>query len=215
MKNINWLNHLVEFVVVILGILIAFQMSTCAETQSQKKLIKEHLENIKSETKFNQRNIKGALELAESSQKKLDSMFVILSVDSALTTVNNFSLALLNIGGVYIKRNAYRSLTESGDIRYIRDFKLKNEIVNLYEYYEWVKGIDEIHVNVYDRSYFPYILKNFDLVEGKVQSAEVYRSKDYKNILSSYRFFLVNRIKKYKDCQEQMEGFLNHLKEEV
>lgn len=215
MKNINWLNHLVEFVVVILGILIAFQMSTCAETKTQKKLIKEHLENIKSETKFNQRNIKAALELAESNQTKLDSLFFILPEDSALATVNNFSLALLNIGGVYIKRNAYRSLTESGDIRYIHDFKLKNEIVNLYEYYEWVKGIDEVHVNVYDRSYFPYILKNLDLVEGKVQSAEVYRSKDYKNILSSYRFFLVNRIKKYKDCQQEIDDFLDHLEREI
>lgn len=49
---------------------------------------------------------------------------------------------MLNIGGVYIKKNVYCFLIELGDIRYIYDFKLKNEIVNLYEYYEWVKGID-------------------------------------------------------------------------
>lgn len=214
MKNINWLNHFVEFMVVILGILIAFQLSTCTEKKRQKVLIKEHLENIKAETAFNQRNIKAALELAESSKAKLDSLFIILPEDTALHTVNNFSLALLNIGGVYIKKNAYRSLTESGDIRYIHDFQLKNEIVNLYEYYGWVKGIDELHVNMYDKSYFPYILKNLDLVEGKMQSAEIYRSKDYKNILSSYSFFLINRIQKYKDCQQEMAEFLEHLESE-
>ncbi len=214
MKNINWLNHFVEFVVVILGILIAFQMSTCAEKKMQKGLINEHLENIKAETAFNQRNIKAALELAVSSKAKLDSLFIILPEDTALQTINNFSLALLNIGGVYIKKNAYRSLTESGDIRYIHDFKLKNEIVNLYEYYEWVKGIDQLHVNTYDKSYFPYILKNLDLVDGKVQAADVYRSKDFKNILSSYRFFLVNRIQKYSDCQQEMADFLEHLESE-
>ena len=214
MKNINWLNHLVEFVVVILGILIAFQMSTCAEKKVQSGLIKEHLDNIKAETAFNQRNIKAALELAVSSKAKLDSLFIILPEDTALQTVNNFSLALLNIGGVYIKKNAYRSLTESGDIRYIHDFKLKNEIVNLYEYYEWVKGIDQLHVNTYDKSYFPYILKNLDLVDGNVQAADVYRSKDFKNILSSYRFFLVNRIQKYEDCQQEMADFLEQLESE-
>lgn len=211
MKNINWLNHIVEFVVVILGILIAFQLSTCAEKKMQKGLIQEHLENIKAETAFNQRNIKRALELAVSSKAKLDSLFIILPEDTALNTVNNFSLALLDIGGVYIKKNAYRSLTESGDIRYIHDFNLKNEIVNLYEYYEWVKGIDELHVNMYNKSYFPYILKNLDLIDGKVQAADVYRSKDYKNILSSYRFFLVNRIQKYEDCQREMDEFLEQL----
>ncbi len=215
MKNINWLNHFVEFVVVIFGILIAFQLSTCSEKKVQKELIKEHLENIKAETAFNQRNIEAALELAISSKAKLDSLFIILPQDSALKTVNNFSLALLNIGGVYIKKNAYRSLTESGDIRYIHDFKLKNEIVNLYEYYEWVRGIDDLHVNIYDKSYFPYILKNLDLVDGKVQAAEVYRAKDFKNILSSYRFFLVNRIQKYSDCQQEMAEFLEHLEKEL
>lgn len=215
MKNVNWLHHLVEFVVVIVGILIAFQLSTCSETRKQGRLIKEHLQNIKAETKFNQHTLESALALAESNKVKLDSVFKMLPRDAALDTVNNLSLALLNVGGLYLKRNAYKSLTESGDIRFINDFDLKNEIVNLYEYYDWVKGIDQLHVDMYDRSYVPYILNNLDLVEGQLQEAEVYRSKNYKNILSSYRYFLSLRITKYKDCQQEIDDFLAQLEEVI
>lgn len=215
MKNINWVHHIVEFLMVILGILIAFQLSTCSETRKQKSLIQEHLQNIKTETSFNQRNLEFALVLAESNKEKIDSVFKILPRDSALDTVNNLSLALLNIGGLYLKKNAYRSLTESGDIRFIHDFQLKNEIVNLYEYYEWVKGIDQLHVEMYNKSYFPYLLENLDLVQGQVQKPEVYRSKGYQNILSSYRFFLINRIQKYKDCQKEIDDFLDQLETEL
>ena len=211
MKNINWIHHFVEFLMVILGILIAFQLSTCSEKKKQARLIQEHLQNIRTETRLNQRNLEGALVLAESNKEKVDSVFRILPRDSALDTVNNLSLALLNVGGLYLKKNAYRSLTESGDIRFIHDFQLKNEIVNLYEYYEWVKGIDQLHVEMYNKSYFPYLLENLDLVKGQVQEPEVYRSKGYQNILSSYRFFLINRIQKYKDCQQEIEDFLDQL----
>jgi len=215
MKNFNWVHHIVEFLVVILGILIAFQLSTCSESRKQDRLIQEHLQNIKAETNFNQRNLEAALILAESNQEKLDSLFKILSRDSALDTVNNLSIALLNVGGLYLKKNAYRSLTESGDIRFIHDFQLKNEIVNLYEYYEWVKGIDQLHLEMYNKSYFPYLLENLDLVQGQVQEPEVYRSKGYQNILSSYRFFLLNRIQKYKDCQKEIKEFLDQLEAEL
>lgn len=208
MKNINWLNHLIEFVVVIIGILIAFQLSTCAEDRKQAVLIQEHLVNLDAETSFNRNNLQAALEHAESTSNKLDTLLQFIPQDDAVAIVNRISLEILNLGGVYLKKNAYRSLTESGDIRFIHDFKLKNEIVNLYEYYEWVLGIDKVTTEFYLKEYYPFALENLDLIEARPQPAATYQSKRHKNILSTYKYHLVQRIQKYKDCEEEMAAFL-------
>jgi len=44
-QRIDWLNHGLEFVVVIVGILIAFQLNQCAIDKNQKK-IKENFDFI-------------------------------------------------------------------------------------------------------------------------------------------------------------------------
>lgn len=208
MKNINWLNHFIEFIVVIIGILIAFQLSTCSEERKQAVLIQEHLVNLEAETAFNLNNLQAALEHAEATSTKLDTLLRLIPQEEAVATVNRLSLEILNLGGVYLKKNAYRSLTESGDIRFIHDFKLKNEIVNLYEYYEWVGGIDKVTTEFYLKEYYPFALENLDLIEARPQPAAIYQAKRYKNILATYKYHLVQRIQKYKDCEDEMAAFL-------
>lgn len=214
MKNINWLNHLIEFVVVIIGILIAFQLSTCSEKRKQTVLVQEHLVNLEVETTFNQNNLQAALEHAELTSQKLDTLFRLIPQDEAVTAINQLSLDILNLGGVYLKKNAYRSLTESGDIRFIHDFQLKNEIVNLYEFYEWVAGIDKVTTEFYLKEYYPFVMEYLDLIQAQPQPIETYRAKRYKNILATYKYHIVQRIQKYKDCESEMIEFLDLLTEE-
>jgi len=175
--KIDWLNHSLEFFVVIIGILLAFQLNKCSTDGQQKKTVDIHLEQIKEETKQNKKSLELALELGEQNLSKLDTVFMLLYQENDYHKINLLSMELLNLGGSYLRKNAYQTLVESGDIRFIHKFKVKQKIINLYEYYKWVEAFDEISTTVHLQDYYPYVKNNFDLIGGKIQEEEIYQSK--------------------------------------
>jgi len=125
-----------------------------------------------------------------------------------LTRINSLSFELLNVGFLYIRKNAYRLLIDSGDIRFMKDFSAQKRIINLYEYYGWTESYNQSTRNAYQEDFFPYIKENFDLINASLQDESIYFSKQFKNALSTYRYALDVRIKKLKDCKKEIDDFL-------
>ncbi len=212
-KHIDWLNHGLEFIVVIIGILIAFQLNKCSAENQQEKTITTHLEQIKEETEINRKFLESALKLGESNLAKIDTIFVLLNQKEDYQRINQLSIELLNLSGAYFRKNAFQNLVESGDIRFIKSFDTKQKIINLYEYYKWVESFDEISRNLYIQDYYPYLKNNFDLVVGNMQDKEIYQSKLFKNILASYSQTSQNKTQKYRDCINVVDNYLKQNKE--
>ena len=208
-RKIDWLNHFLEFIVVVIGILLAFQLNTCSSNKKEARTIQNHIEQIAEETKFNLGSIDGSIRLGELNQRKLDTIFQIIFSTKDFNEINRLSIDLLNIGGVYFKKNAYSTMVQSGDIRFIKDLEKKQEIVGLYEYYKWVESIESLSLNDFNEDYYPYVKKHFDIVGGTIQSEEVYTGKEFKNILAAYSHLLGMKVRKYKDCKKEMEEYLN------
>jgi hypothetical protein len=55
--KINWSNHLVEFAIVTLGILIGFGLNSCNETRKEKKQVQLYLNGIEEELKANKEEL--------------------------------------------------------------------------------------------------------------------------------------------------------------
>ncbi len=208
--HIDWLNHGLEFIVVIIGILLAFQLNKFSTENQQKKTINIHLEQIKEEAEFNKMSLESALNLGEENMAKLDTIFFLLSQDKDYDKINRLSIELLNLGGAYFRKNSFQNLTESGDIRFIKKFNTKKRIINLYEYYKWVETFDEISRSLYMQDYYPYLRDNFDLISAQKQDDEIYRNKLFKNLLASYKRTSENRIQKYRDCIKEIDEYLKN-----
>ena len=206
--EIDWLNHGLEFAVVIIGILLAFQLNECATDSAEQKTVKNHLEEIRSETKYNDNALQASINQAESTISKLDSILVLIHADRDYNLINKISIDVLNLGGTYFRKNAFQNLIESGDIRFIEDFKTKQRIINLYEYYKWVEAFDEISSTLYMEDYYPYLREHFDLVSGTTQEESIYQTRIFRNIVGAYRRTSANRLQKYRDCQDEIQEFL-------
>lgn len=206
--RIDWLNHSLEFFVVVIGILLAFQLNKCSSENNQQKVIDSHLQQIIEETEFNKKSFERAVDYGESQLLKIDTAFMLMAQKGDLSWINQISLELLDLGGVYIRKNAYQALVESGDIRFMKSIEQKRKIIDLYEYYKWVEAFDEISMNLYTSDYYPYLKNNFDLVNGNTQKEEVYYSKIFQNILGAYSRTSSNRVQKYKDCLKEIEAYL-------
>ena len=207
-KKIDWLNHLFEFVVVVIGILLAFQLNTCSESKNEANLVDEHIKNIIEETQLNKKNLEYSIKYSDTILKSIDTLIVELKENKNISKINNLSFRILSINPLYIKKNAYNTLKESGDIRFIKNFDVKNEIILLYEYYSWAEGVDKVAISTYQDYYFPYVVKNLDLLEGNLQLQEIYLNKEFKNIISGYRYTLNMRLQQNKETLSKINSFL-------
>lgn len=208
-KKIDWLNHFLEFIVVVIGILLAFQLNTCSEKKKEKKLIIEHINNIIDETQLNKSLLQNSIKNSEKLIATLDSTIQLTEKDTLdVYKIHPLTLQLLSLDYIYIKKNAYNSLVQSGDIRFLEQSELQNDIVSLYEYYGWLEGLDNNSRITYNENYLPYATNNFDLINYKPQEKSIYKNKLFRNYLSVYKFSIVFRLQKQNEILGYMSDFL-------
>ncbi len=214
-RKIDWLNLVLEFIVILIGILIAFQLNEYAISKGQRKVLQEHYANLVMETENNLNNLNNALENVQKVDKNADSLLYLIENKADLQTINNLSLSLLDVGGAYMTKNAYEALVNSGDIRFIKDYELKSKTVNLYEYYKWVKSFDDFGIEQFNLGYYKYYKENMDLYKYLPQQRKVYEDKFFLNAIGVYRFSMSGRIRKYKECIDVADQYLEFIKEKV
>ena len=210
LKEMSWATHLIELVVVIVGILIAFQLNEYAAKRSQNALLDNHREYILDETLTNRQRLASTLELSENNLQTIDRLSQLISEKGDVETINNLALELLIYHYAYFKSNAYRALTDSGDIRFM-NFSEKSATVNLYEYYGWINSIDSNTVKDHSTGYSAMLRKYLDFANKEPQNREVYESKEFLNNLHIYRANLQYKIKKYKDCLQVMDAYIKSM----
>lgn len=207
-KKIDWLNHFLEFIVVVIGILLAFQLNTCSEKKKEDAIVDSHISKIIEETNFNLNRVKGIQENSASLLKMLDTLLVVINDKDRLKREHFLTYNLMSLDYLYIKKNAYNTLVATGDIRHIDDLELQNDVVSLYEYYSWAEGYDTMTRNIFTDYYYPYMMNNMDMKNGSVQSQETYNSKEFTNILSSYRYSVTGRLNRQKELEKMVSDFL-------
>ncbi len=207
-KKIDWLNHFLEFIVVVIGILLAFQLNTCSEKKKEEAIVDSHISKIVEETNFNMGRIKGIQKNSESMLTMLDTLFNVIKDKDRLEREHFLTFKLMSLDYLYIKKNAYNTLVATGDIRYIENLDLQNDVVSLYEYYSWAEGYDTMTRNIFTDYYYPYMMDNMDMIGGNVQPLETYNSKEFTNILSSYKYSLVGRLNRQQELEKRVAEFL-------
>lgn len=210
-QRIDWLNHSLEFLVVVVGILLAFQLNQWSEERAQGELIDHHIDNLAEETRFNKMMLERAIKRHERSLE-LAELFLEKQIASEdAEELNQLVIGLLAADSVYLKRNAYTSLIETGDVRFMHDFSLKNEVVTLYEYYLWIKGLDEGEFQFKLAYFTPFAMRNLDIANGTAQPLSIYTTKELRNIIGGLRFNLGIRIEKYKEGLQKADAIIKRL----
>lgn len=207
-KKIDWLNHFLEFIVVVIGILLAFQLNTCSERKKEDAIVESHISKIIEETRFNKGRVKGVQKNSETMLTMLDTLFIAINDEERLKKEHFLTFKLMSLDYLYIKKNAYNTLVTTGDIRHIDNLDLQNDVVSLYEYYNWAEGYDVMTRNIFSDYYFPYMMENMDMIGGTVQPQDTYNGKEFTNILSSYRYSITNRLERQQQLENRIEEFL-------
>ena len=214
-KKIDWLNHTLEFLVVLIGILIAFQLNQCSENKDKAELIKSHLSEIEAECNENELRINNSIIQTGEQIKNCDSLLELIKDGNNPIEIRNQSTKLLDLRNVDLAKSSYKVLVESGDIRFLRNYDTKRNIISLYEGFAKIEQINKSNQNLYDNHFYPFLKTNFDLVNWssiKLDSKseeELYYSREFANTVSTYRFLLIAKKRIYQNVADDINNYLS------
>lgn len=134
-KDQNWFAVVLDFVIVVVGILIAFQITNWNEAQSDKKTARQYIERIQEDLLANQATMKSriaylegiknhgvrALSALERPPEELGAPFLTDAFQASNTTVTP------------IAQDAYDELLSVGAINIISDVQVRRHLARYYQ----------------------------------------------------------------------------------
>jgi len=216
MKKTNWRYTLGEIAIVIVGITIAFSLNSIKENISNKKLKKQYLENILQD-------IEKEIETLEGNNKKIQQKLEDISVVKPFLGNNTirrdtilqrfFEIAVLV--DFSPENTTYQTLINSGDMKLIDDFTLRQNIEahysnhkNVLQNYTRIEEINRKYVAdlfIFDVDYNKIRKGNIDFLDlPKVQNIVFSVENSYRMVLSSN-----------KECIESNQALREAIRKEL
>ncbi len=212
--KVNWRNHFIELLVVIIGISIAFSLNSWKESRKQDELEKKYMTSLKSDLEFDLAELN---QIADTSGYYLKMQGGLLGVLGQQNYQDDslfyFVVALYGFQEFVPRDNTYESMKGSGKLEIISDFDLKNELTIQYnQYYKQLKALDEYHKKTVYDEISPYLNKNVQF-SGRpvILNNEFLKDRYFINKSYASYYLLKGKITSYRDVAEKTKALISKL----
>ena len=166
----NWFAVVLDLLVVVVGLFLGLQIDTWWEGQKEARIESTYLQEIREDFELNKSSLH---EQISDVEQIIRSMIVLHEqstlVDPSLSIVElneNFSL-INNMPTFVIATRAYVNLTGSGDLKLLRNRRLKNLLAAYYAAADLTAIVQSTHEMELVQTFQPYIIDNLDYAAVK------------------------------------------------
>lgn len=214
MKKINWLDHVANLLVVILGITIAFYMEGWREEASNRKQEHKYLEALKTDLQTDIEALDTLLYYNKSMKKALNNLTMAslgrpYGSDSSLIW---HTMSIQYNPPFTPQRTTYESLKASGKLDLIDDFDLRNNIVELYEqFYMGADQFDQV-LNNHVRDFVkPFYMHEIRFKGPGALDPSFLEKSEFRNIIFAYQYLFGRKDEFYQDVKRMTEEVKDEL----
>lgn len=209
MKNINWLDHIANLLVVILGISIAFYLESYKEEENNRKQERKYVESL---IKDLETDIQHLDTLRSKRNGRISNALIELSNASigrskvSDTALLNYTL-LIQYNPTFVpQRTTYESLKSSGKMDLIGSFEVRSDVIDLYEqYYRGTLEYDDV-INQHLRDFVkPFYMKNVRFNSGRSVYPDFLTKTEFRNMIFAYRFVFIDKDNAYQKVRDRAE----------
>ncbi len=191
----HWLKLSLELIAVFAGISAGFFVNNYQQKKSEQKLEVKYLES------FHKNLVVDSIEIRthiEEDQNNLDisRRAVMTMVDGKLH--EDSALALMSVIATFnnlnMQNSTYESIVNSGNLGLIRDYDLKEELVNYYRYQSAIRDVEQVYNDYITNYVIPLFFNSVDMLTGTF--AEDFRtdSREFKNITAGYYMLVEQKM---------------------
>ena len=214
MKKINWLEHGIELLVVIIGISIAFWLNRWSERRRDYAQEQDYLVALVEDLEQDAGTLRHIMKVDTVKLRQLDSLIGFTYNPSEAPSPKVFSYYINNNYYLPIKPRVvtYQIMTSTGGLNLLRDAEMRQRIVEYYNLIQYgVATLDEAlekHVESYTVHYFTNNVR-FERA-GKIKK-DFLQDPVFLNIMYGQRGLVARRMEFYQKTLNGVQDLITDI----
>jgi len=190
------LHALGEILLIMIGVLLAFQVSNWNEKANNKNAELIYYKNIKRQLNEDRGIISRNIDYNNNylGQFKFASQIIEAKDRAKIDTLIAIALNLFRYSDFHRASNIYETIVNSGQIKLLQNQDIIEGLQGLEETYVYINKMEEIHLDVIKQIIVPDLVKMIEFTSGKVANPDELYAFEFKN-----RFTLLLEIMKEKN----------------
>ncbi len=183
----GWLKLVLELIAVFTGISAGFFFDNFREEKANQKMEQKYLESFHTNLASDSIEIQSHI-LANQNNLDISSRAVYnmqtegISLDSSLAVIQ----VMASYNNLNLQDATYESIVNSGNLGLIRDFDIREQIVNYYRRLDDLQYVEDVYNNYINDYVLPFIFSNMDIISGEVTEEFNPGDREFRNLTSGY-----------------------------
>ncbi len=193
-ERIQWKNQIINFVAIVFGVYVAFYLTNRKLESDKHSLEQQYIQSILEDVKTDEHQLTASTDTLSYYRNLLAALTGHIysgkiPQDSLFEMIQSLYVYLPFIP----RNNTYQTLVASGSVDIIKDFTLRQQIVELYhQHYGAISVVDRL--NEQQRAWLinPYLIKNIQYGSGgRIANSEaLWSNSEFSNIATTCYYYL-------------------------
>lgn len=212
MKQINWSDHILNFLAVIIGVTLAFYVSDNANKSKQDAELENIVQSFIDELEEDKETYLDYQIPSNEEQSKLIGDILALIQEKNVDSLEIKIGKALNLNSYNPAGVTFHSVVSSGKLNLFADFNLREDISIYYQLLAAeAEARGQLQLDFYMDQIVPWVVNNTDILNPSVD--ELIKDRKLVNLLILYKSFIDNKIRHYVYMAQESEQLGNSLKE--
>jgi hypothetical protein len=203
--KLRWSNYLIELLIVIIGISIAFWLNNMAQNRKDQKEKTTYLTDIRNDLKTDSLRLSRNIKNNEAKIKKLQNGLALIEQKAPVDQVLSDVIEIGNYDFFNPDNFTLTSLLQSGDFKLIDSEEIKKELLRLLKIYESIDLMQNNFLQALDQNYFPMLLSKVDMIKFQAIDPAFFYEIEIKNYCAYTLNETDQHIRTYKYALGQVD----------
>jgi hypothetical protein len=209
--DIDWKSKLIDLLIVIIGITIAFQLNNLNESNKSTAQERDYLKSFYEENRDNELALSLALEFALKTKKDIDTLkTILLSKNYEDDRIKSLSASMMALSDFHPSLVTMENITESGEFKLISNLEYREKLIETYNAYQTTSQLENILSDYVNEYVTPFFFKNIRFSDFTSLHNNFKENPEFENIVIGYDALLTQKLKGYEENLEKLKG-LNQL----
>lgn len=203
--DIDWKSKLIDLLIVIIGISIAFKLNNWNESIKTDIEAKEYIVNFYNENQENQESLVAAIEFSKSNKKDIDTLkAILLSNNYSDKRIKSLIASMMGMANYNPSTTTMQNISASGEFDLIKDIELRKNLISTYNAYKTTTKLENLVSNYVNQYVTPFFFENVRFSDFGSIHSNFTEDPIFENIVFGYDVLLNQMINGYEQNLEKL-----------